>query len=172
MKALFTFLATFVLGALIALYERAVGLYASLVHINAYHQPGVEAGKKAAAAVLDLQGKLRGALDGIPRTAADLAARAEAPDEAETASKILEHLAANPGRGVLRVGDRHPLRARYIASLPSPPARPRSPSSSPLPVVVVVAVDACRSCRARGRGRGRGRDRDRLPVLPWRSSWS
>ncbi|WZY69466.1 hypothetical protein YC2023_001706 [Brassica napus] len=27
-------------GALIALYERAVGLYASLVNINAYHQPG------------------------------------------------------------------------------------------------------------------------------------
>ena len=35
-------------GALIALYERAVGLYAELVNVNAYHQPGVEAGKKAA----------------------------------------------------------------------------------------------------------------------------
>ena len=34
-------------GALIALYERAVGLYASLVNVNAYHQPGVEAGKKS-----------------------------------------------------------------------------------------------------------------------------
>ncbi|MBN9619602.1 MAG: galactokinase, partial [Actinobacteria bacterium] len=30
-------------GALIALFERAVGLYATLVDINAYHQPGVEA---------------------------------------------------------------------------------------------------------------------------------
>ena len=28
-------------GAMIALYERAVGLYASLVNINAYHQPGI-----------------------------------------------------------------------------------------------------------------------------------
>ena len=36
-------------GALIALFERAVGLYASLIRINAYNQPGVEAGKKAAA---------------------------------------------------------------------------------------------------------------------------
>lgn len=27
-------------GALIALYERAVGIYASLVNVNAYHQPG------------------------------------------------------------------------------------------------------------------------------------
>ena len=44
-------------GALIALFERAVGLYASLIHINAYHQPGVEAGKKAAAAVLALQAR-------------------------------------------------------------------------------------------------------------------
>ena len=34
-------------GALIALYERAVGFYASLVNINAYHQPGVEAGKES-----------------------------------------------------------------------------------------------------------------------------
>ncbi len=55
-------------GALIALFERAVGLYASLVGINAYHQPGVEAGKKAAASVLALQKKVRercpGAADG------------------------------------------------------------------------------------------------------------
>ena len=38
-------------GILIALYERAVGFYASLININAYHQPGVEAGKKAAKAI-------------------------------------------------------------------------------------------------------------------------
>ena len=37
------------LGALVALYERTVGLYASLINVNAYHQPGVEAGKQAAA---------------------------------------------------------------------------------------------------------------------------
>ena len=35
------------LGMLIALFERAVSFYASLVNINAYHQPGVEAGKKS-----------------------------------------------------------------------------------------------------------------------------
>jgi glucose-6-phosphate isomerase len=51
-------------GALIALYERAVGFYASLVNINAYHQPGVEAGKKAATAVLELQKRVLGALNG------------------------------------------------------------------------------------------------------------
>lgn len=42
------------LGMLIGLYERAVSFYASLVNINAYHQPGVEAGKKAAGDFLDL----------------------------------------------------------------------------------------------------------------------
>ena len=42
----------FSVGVLIALFERAVGFYASLVNINAYHQPGVEAGKKAATAVI------------------------------------------------------------------------------------------------------------------------
>ncbi|XP_042416010.1 glucose-6-phosphate isomerase 1, chloroplastic-like isoform X5 [Zingiber officinale] len=45
-------------GALIALYERAVGIYAHLVNINAYHQPGVEAGKKAAGEVLALQKRI------------------------------------------------------------------------------------------------------------------
>src|SRR5262249_6873777 len=47
----------YTIGGLIALYERAVGFYASLVHINAYHQPGVEAGKKAASRVIELQKK-------------------------------------------------------------------------------------------------------------------
>ena len=43
------------IGVLIALFERAVGYYANLVNINAYHQPGVEAGKRAAGAVIELQ---------------------------------------------------------------------------------------------------------------------
>ena len=45
----------FTLGAIIATFERAVSFYASLVHVNAYHQPGVEAGKKAAGAFLKAQ---------------------------------------------------------------------------------------------------------------------
>lgn len=45
-------------GMLIALFERAVGLYAFLVNINAYHQPGVEAGKKAAQSIIELQGEV------------------------------------------------------------------------------------------------------------------
>jgi glucose-6-phosphate isomerase len=50
------------LGALIALFERAVGFYSSMVNINAYHQPGVEAGKKAAASFVELQAKVQSIL--------------------------------------------------------------------------------------------------------------
>ena len=45
-------------GALIALFERAVSFYAELVDINAYDQPGVEAGKKAAAEIIEYQKKV------------------------------------------------------------------------------------------------------------------
>ncbi len=82
-----------VIGGLIALFERAVGLYASLIGINAYHQPGVEAGKKAAASVLELQAKVAAALTTTPQTAEQIAS-VSAPD-AETVYLLLEHLAAN-----------------------------------------------------------------------------
>ena len=82
-------------GALIALYERAVGFYATLVNINAYHQPGVEAGKKAAATVLDVQAKLLSALTPEPASPGDLAEKIGQPDAAETVHHLLEHLAAN-----------------------------------------------------------------------------
>ncbi len=52
-------LTPFSLGLLIGLYERAVSFYASLINVNAYHQPGVEAGKKAAGAFLDLLGRVK-----------------------------------------------------------------------------------------------------------------
>jgi glucose-6-phosphate isomerase len=84
------------LGMLIALYERVVGLYASLVGINAYHQPGVEAGKKAAGGVIVLKGKLEAALRAAPGQAFTAEALAQQVDgDAELAYKILEHLAAN-----------------------------------------------------------------------------
>ena len=47
------------LGAIIALFERAVSLYAELVNINAYDQPGVEAGKKAAAEIILIQKRIK-----------------------------------------------------------------------------------------------------------------
>jgi glucose-6-phosphate isomerase len=91
------------LGMLIALYERVTGLYATLININAYHQPGVEAGKKAAGGVIALKLKLMEALKTEPGkafTAEQLAAQAGAPEKAELTFKILEHLAANKSSGV------------------------------------------------------------------------
>lgn len=88
----------FYLGALIGLYERAVGFYGSLVNINAYHQPGVEAGKKAAAEVLDLQAKVLAALQtsGTARTAEQIAA--EVGGDPEEVFHVLVHLSYNrPG---------------------------------------------------------------------------
>lgn len=95
-----------IVGALIALYERTVTLYASLVNINAYHQPGVEAGKKAAAAILDLQQQAVKVLKeaGAPISLADLASKAGAADQVEAVYKILRHLSAN-NRGVTLTGD-------------------------------------------------------------------
>ncbi|HKQ70271.1 MAG TPA: glucose-6-phosphate isomerase, partial [Polyangiaceae bacterium] len=69
-------------GALIAIYERAVGFYASLVGINAYHQPGVEAGKKAAQNIIALKGKVMKVLAdaaGEAMDAREIATRAGVP---------------------------------------------------------------------------------------------
>ena len=89
-------------GMLIALYERAVGFYASLVNINAYHQPGVEAGKKAASSVLGLKKELLEKLrsSSAPRTAEELARELGEEKDCETVYKLLEHLAANADRKV------------------------------------------------------------------------
>ncbi len=93
-------------GALIALYERAVGLYASLVNINAYHQPGVEAGKKAAAAILDLQKQVMEVLhqESAAISISELAEKAGAPDQIEGIYKLLRHLAYNH-RGIVLEGN-------------------------------------------------------------------
>ena len=80
------------LGALIALFERAVGLYATLVGVNAYHQPGVEAGKKAATGMVTLQGQVLDGLTTEPVTAEQLAERLGA--DAGVVQHMLLRLAA------------------------------------------------------------------------------
>ena len=92
------------LGALIALFERAVGLYGELVNINAYHQPGVEAGKKAAASVLDLQSRVETLLEtGTAQTVAEIN-QALGEDREESIFWILRHLVTND-RGYRAEGD-------------------------------------------------------------------
>src|SRR5213596_1485380 len=84
----------FNIGVLIALYERAVGFYASLVNINAYDQPGVEAGKKAATRLLQLQKQVREKLTaGAGKTAEEIARSIDA--NPEDVFHVLRHLASN-----------------------------------------------------------------------------
>ncbi|HIK27914.1 MAG: glucose-6-phosphate isomerase [Oscillatoriaceae bacterium SKW80] len=93
-------------GALIALYERAVGLYGFLVNINSYHQPGVEAGKKAAAAILDLQKRVVEVLkaEKAPLSLNELAEKVGESARIEAIYKILRHLHANQ-RGIVLEGN-------------------------------------------------------------------
>lgn len=80
-------------GALVALFERAVGLYASLLNLNAYHQPGVEAGKLAAAEVLVLKARVLGAMgEGESGDAAHFSRLLEVDEGA--VFHVLRHLAA------------------------------------------------------------------------------
>lgn len=95
----------YTVGALIALYERAVGLYARLVNINAYHQPGVEAGKKAAAAVLSLKQAIIQFLSAHPQrlyTAEQLASELKEEERTEWVYKLLCYLSANPQNKISR----------------------------------------------------------------------
>ena len=103
-------------GMLIALYERAVGFYASLVRINAYHQPGVEAGKKAAVGFLSLQARLlaflqenQGSFFSVPQLAEAL----DAPQEAVALYKLLEHALLNPARGITKKLSKKPFDSVY-----------------------------------------------------------
>jgi len=106
----------FTVGVLIALFERTVGLYASMINVNAYHQPGVEAGKKAATAVLEVQTNVIKFLASKARksfTSTEIAAAIGTPDEVETVFKICEHLAANPDRKVKKIAGGSPFDAKY-----------------------------------------------------------
>jgi glucose-6-phosphate isomerase len=109
----------FSVGMLIALFERAVGLYASLININAYHQPGVESGKKAANNVIAIQRQVlkflsKGALQ--PFTAAEIAREIGADDEIENVFKICEHLSSNSNRRIKKLPAESPFAAKYSFS--------------------------------------------------------
>ena len=93
----------FYVGALIALYERAVGFYGSLVNINAYDQPGVEAGKKAASKLLQLQKRVGAELSAQAKTAEEIARSVDA--DPEDVFHLLRHLASNDSRVNVAAGD-------------------------------------------------------------------
>jgi glucose-6-phosphate isomerase len=105
------------LGKLVALFERAVGFYGFLVGINSYHQPGVEAGKKAAGEVLKLEERVLAELRSRPgglRGVEEIAAAIGETARAEMVFHLLERLSANPAdKGVAREEGADPFSARY-----------------------------------------------------------
>ena len=105
-------------GGLIALFERAVGLYASLVGINAYHQPGVEAGKKAASAILAVRKKIVDHLQanqGTAQSASQIAEGIGDPDKETWVYKILESLAVNQSDSFQRITTDSPIEDQFLA---------------------------------------------------------
>jgi glucose-6-phosphate isomerase len=102
-----TLINEFNIGALVALFERSVGYYASIININAYHQPGVEAGKKAAGDVITLQAKIIDFLSensDSSHSVDEIAAAIKDSESKETVFLICQHLSANEYHGVKKIG--------------------------------------------------------------------
>lgn len=102
----------FSVGMLIALYERAVGYYARMVGINAYHQPGVEAGKKAAGEVLAVRKRIiewMSTNPNSPVSAMELANSLELNQQSDWVYKILESLTVNQPARFFRQSSAHPI---------------------------------------------------------------
>jgi glucose-6-phosphate isomerase len=107
----------FHIGALIALFERAVGFYASLVEINPYDQPGVEAGKEAAEELIQLQRQICSFLEensGRSLSVVEIANEMGLETESENIFKICQHLASNPDRRVEMTPADSPLGVRFL----------------------------------------------------------
>lgn len=106
----------FTVGVLIALFERAVSIYALLVNINAYHQPAVEIGKRAAGDMILLKNRLLDFLGQHPKekyTLEGLAEYLSASEKQETLFKLLLHLRENPEHGIQVEKDRSLFNDRY-----------------------------------------------------------
>lgn len=90
-------------GALIALFERAVGFYASLINVNAYDQPAVEQGKNAANGLIALRNAARKYLSdksGQFMTAEEIAETLSA--RADEVFRLMLHLAVNDPQVIMR----------------------------------------------------------------------
>lgn len=88
----------FNLGMIIALYERAVAVYAEFINVNAFHQPGVQAYKLASNSVIELLKRIEAALPsmvGFNGTAADFSAKIGCADDSVEVEGILSKLAEN-----------------------------------------------------------------------------
>ena len=77
-----------------------------MVNINAYHQPGVEAGKKAAGVFLEILKNVAAKLTSAPQTAEQIATAINA--DPEDVHHCLTHLNAN-GKAKANLGERPAL---------------------------------------------------------------
>lgn len=97
----------YTIGVLLALYERAVGFYAFLVNINAYHQPAVEFGKKVAGEIINMKNQIIKELQANKNrkyTLSELAGAINREDEMEDIFRILARLVNNPDYGIKMTG--------------------------------------------------------------------
>ncbi|MGH7953699.1 MAG: glucose-6-phosphate isomerase [Limisphaerales bacterium] len=106
----------FSIGVLIALFERTVGFYASLININPYHQPGVEAGKKAAGRIIEIQRQVLNFLSTHQKqslTVNEIANGIGSNEDIEYVFKICEHLSANSFRNIRKLPGDSPFAIKY-----------------------------------------------------------
>ena len=99
----------FHLGLLISLFERAVGLYAAMTGVNAYNQPGVEAGKLSAGQALlclDMAVEFLHNRKGERFAAVEIAEQIGRKDDAFTIFVMLRHAAYNDDKPVKMAGIR------------------------------------------------------------------
>ncbi len=96
------------IGQLIAVFERAVSMYAIMIGINAYHQPAVEFGKKAAGGLIDLKNR-----------AAKLLLSADSAMTAQELANVLDASADDVFRLMLHLCSNDP---RFEVSLQEPVA--------------------------------------------------
>lgn len=101
------------LGALVALFERSLGLYAELINMNAYHQPGVD--KSVAEGITNLQMLVVAQLrrGDAPQTAQEIASGIGHEDQVETVYKLLERLAQDPKRDIAMSDAAAPFAERF-----------------------------------------------------------
>ena len=88
----------FNMGMIIALYERAVAFYAELIHINAFHQPGVQSYKLASREIISLLLVLEGKLSAVGKfkgTAHELATKIGLPEQEIEVGGLLAKFAEN-----------------------------------------------------------------------------
>lgn len=107
---------SFSLGALIALFERTVSMYAFLININAYHQPGVELGKKSAGEIIALKNQGMDYLANHPQekfTVEELAQALGRTGDEEHLFQLLWHLSLNGSSGIAVEKNPNPLLNRY-----------------------------------------------------------